>query len=143
MKRSALTPLVILALGTGTPPAAAQDAGMQDVMNLPRPIEALDNVWIEELTMMEVRDALAEGKNTVLILTGGIEENGPYLTTGSQRYLYRIEGDRAAKIAVTFGQVEGNVVEVLTGVQAGDLIIVSGYQNFIEHDIVVLEGSDG
>ena len=40
------------------------------------------------------------------------------------------------------------MVEVLTGVDAGDLVIVSGYQNFIEHDLViiepvVLEGSDG
>ena len=97
MKRSALTPLVILTLGAGTPPAAAQDAGMQDVMNLPRPIEALDNVWIEELTMMEVRDALAEGKNTVLILTGGIEENGPYLTTGKHNHVLRVMGESIAR----------------------------------------------
>ena len=92
---------------------------------------------------------LLSGATAVGVLEVGVTEDalllprGPYLTTGSQRYLYRVEGDRAAKISVTFGQVEGNVVEVLTGVEAGDLIIVSGYQNFIEHDILVLEGSDG
>lgn len=90
---------------------------------------------------------LLSGATAVGVMEVGVTEGalllprGPYLTTGSQRYLYRIDGDRAAKIAVTFGQVEGNLVEVLTGVEAGDRIIVSGYQNFIEHDIVVIGGS--
>ena len=92
---------------------------------------------------------LLSGATAVGVMEVGVTEGalllprGPYLTTGSQRYLYRIEGDRAVKIAVTFGQVEGNLVQVVTGVEAGDLIIVSGYQNFIEHDIVVIGGSDG
>ena len=51
----------------------AQESPAKDMMTFARPIEALDNVWIEELTMLEVRDALEEGKTTALILTGGIE----------------------------------------------------------------------
>ncbi len=50
-------------------------------------IEALDSVWIEELTWHEVRDALAAGKTTALIGTGGIEPNGPYLATGKHNYV--------------------------------------------------------
>ena len=49
---------------------------------MPRPIDMHDSVWIEDLTMLEVRDLIKAGKTTALILTGGIEENGPYLTTG-------------------------------------------------------------
>jgi len=30
-------------------------------------------VWIEDLTMLEVRDLIKGGKTTALILTGGIE----------------------------------------------------------------------
>ncbi len=97
MERSWLIPLLILVFGVGSTPAAAQEAVMQDVMNLPRPIEALDNVWIEELTMMEVRDALADGKTTALILTGGIEENGPYLTTGKHNHVLRVMGESIAR----------------------------------------------
>ncbi len=97
MKRSCLAPLLILAFGVGSTPAAAQAPVLQDVMNLPRPIEALDNVWIEELTMMEVRDALADGKTTALILTGGIEENGPYLTTGKHNHVLRVMGESIAR----------------------------------------------
>lgn len=94
-------------------------------------------------------EPLLSGATAVGVLEVGVTESalllprGPYLTTGGQRYLYHIDGDRAVKIAVTFGQIAGNVVQVVTGVEAGHLIIVSGYQNFIEHDIVVLEGSDG
>ena len=75
--------LALIALGTAARPALAQDE-MKDMSTFPRPIEMADNVWIEELTMPEVRDLLASGTNTVLILTGGIEENGPYLTTDQQ-----------------------------------------------------------
>ena len=41
-----------------------------------RPIEPLDSVFIEELTWMEVRDALKAGKTTVIIPTGGVEQIG-------------------------------------------------------------------
>ena len=53
----------------------------------PRPVEALDSIWIEELTWHEVRDAIAAGKTTALIGTGGIEPNGPYLATGKHNYV--------------------------------------------------------
>ncbi len=96
MKRSScVAPLLVLAFNGGSTSATAQE--LQDVANMPRPIEALDNVWIEELTMMEVRDALAEGKTTALILTGGIEENGPYLTTGKHNHVLRVMGESIAR----------------------------------------------
>ncbi|HEX5105044.1 MAG TPA: creatininase family protein [Pirellulaceae bacterium] len=54
-----------------------------------RPIEAVDNVFIEDLTWMEVRDALRAGKTTVLVPTGGVEQNGPYLVTGKHNVVLR------------------------------------------------------
>ena len=38
-----------------------------------RPIDARDSVFIEELTWMEVRDALKAGKDTVIVATGGVD----------------------------------------------------------------------
>ncbi len=96
-KLAMVVPLWILTFSGGSNAATAQDGALQDVQNMPRPIEALDNVWIEELTMMEVRDALAEGKTTALILTGGIEENGPYLTTGKHNHVLRVMGESIAR----------------------------------------------
>lgn len=66
-------------------PAAAQrgrGGGLEEEMREPRPIAALESVWMEELTWMEVRDAIAGGKTTAIVATGGIEQNGPYLQTG-------------------------------------------------------------
>ncbi len=62
-----------------------------------RPIEMHDSVWIEDLTMMEVRDLIKAGKTTAVIMTGGIEENGPYLTTGKHNNVLRVMGDPIAR----------------------------------------------
>jgi len=64
---------------------------------MPRPIEMRDTLWIEDLTMLEVRDLIKAGKTTALILTGGIEENGPYLTTGKHNNVLRAMGDPIAR----------------------------------------------
>ncbi len=77
--------------------AAAQNASLKDMNTFPRPIPIVDNVWIEELTMLEVRDLLADGVTTALILAGGIEENGPYLTTGKHNHVLRVMGDAIAR----------------------------------------------
>jgi HlyD family secretion protein len=67
---------------------------------------------------------------------------GPYLTTGSQKYLYVVEGDTAIKREVSFGTVQGNDIEILRGVEAGEEVVVSGYQNYIEYKEIKLEEKD-
>ena len=57
--------------------------------NTPRPIAAVDSVFIEDLTWMEVRDAMRAGKNTVIVATGGLEQNGPYLVAGKHNVVLR------------------------------------------------------
>ncbi len=92
----ALSALVV-ATGMAVAPAAAQQQERHDMTTYERPIEMADNVWIEELTALEVRDLLAGGTNTALILVGGIEENGPYLTTGKHNHVLRVMGDAIAR----------------------------------------------
>jgi creatinine amidohydrolase/Fe(II)-dependent formamide hydrolase-like protein len=62
-----------------------------------RPIEAADTLFIEEMTWMEVRDALKAGKRNVLVSTGGVEQNGPYLATGKHNYILRATTDAIAR----------------------------------------------
>jgi creatinine amidohydrolase/Fe(II)-dependent formamide hydrolase-like protein len=57
--------------------------------NSTRPIAAVDSVFIEDLTWMEVRDAMKAGKDTVIVATGGVEQNGPYLVTGKHNVVLR------------------------------------------------------
>jgi len=67
----------------------ARPTALGPAPDAPRPIAALDTVFIEEMTWMEVRDAMKAGKTTVLVATGGVEQNGPYLATGKHDYVLR------------------------------------------------------
>lgn len=62
-----------------------------------RPISARESVFIEELTWMEVRDALRTGKTTVIVPTGGVEQNGPYLATGKHNIVLRATTEAIAR----------------------------------------------
>lgn len=53
------------------------------------PIEKSKSLFTEELTWMEVRDAVKEGKTTIIIATGGVEQNGVYLATGKHNYVLK------------------------------------------------------
>ena len=63
----------------------------------PRPIDMLDTVWIEELSWMEVRDAIAAGKTTAIIGSGGLEQNGPYSPTGKHNYVLQTTTEAIAR----------------------------------------------
>ena len=81
MKRvAAITAFVALTVTS----AALQTPSPQEA---PRPIEAGTSLWTEELTWMEVRDAVRAGNTTVLIGTGGVEQNGPYLAGGKHNFV--------------------------------------------------------
>jgi creatinine amidohydrolase/Fe(II)-dependent formamide hydrolase-like protein len=57
--------------------------------NAPRPIDALDSVWIEEQSWMETRDAIRAGKTIAIVGSGGNEQNGPYEPNGKHNYVLR------------------------------------------------------
>lgn len=63
----------------------------------PNPLPAAQTVFIEEMTWMDVRDALAAGKTTAIITTGGIEPNGPWLVTGKHNYVNRANCEAIAR----------------------------------------------
>ena len=76
---------------------AAARAAHERAAALPRPIPARDSVWIEELTYLEVRDAIKAGKTTALVIAGSTEQNGPYLAGGKHQYAIRLVGDAIAR----------------------------------------------
>jgi creatinine amidohydrolase/Fe(II)-dependent formamide hydrolase-like protein len=93
---------------------------LQDA-NESRPIAAVDNVFLEELTWMEVRDAIASGKTTVLVATGGIEQNGPYVVTGKHNVVLRATTEAIARklgnalVAPIIGLVPEGAIEPPSG----------------------------
>mgnify|MGYP000082464893 FL=1 len=72
-------------------------ANVYNCADAPNPLPAPDTVWLEEMTWMDVRDALAAGKTTAIIPTGGIEPNGPWLVTGKHNYVLRANCDAIAR----------------------------------------------
>jgi creatinine amidohydrolase len=93
MSRTSIFFLTLLAGGL----FAAQPTALSPSPQVPRPIAGIDTVWVEEMTWMEVRDALKAGKSTVIVPTGGVEQNGPYLATGKHDYILRGTADAIAR----------------------------------------------
>jgi creatinine amidohydrolase len=89
-------PLALLGAQAPSRPGSPPNAGVRD-FEMPRPIDAHNSVWIEELTWLEVRDAIRAGKTTVIIPTGGVEQNGPYLATGKHNIILRATADAIAR----------------------------------------------
>ena len=97
-----LTLLTVLALSD---PAVAQQPrqvrpgsdGVHTDPELRRPIPMHHSVWIEDLTWMEVRDKIRGGMTTAIIPTGGIEQNGPFLTTDKHNVIMEATGEAIAK----------------------------------------------
>lgn len=67
-------------------------------ITMDRPIAMPDNVWMSELTILEMRDLVRTyGYRTALIMNGTMEANGPYLTTGKHNHVLRVTGDAIAR----------------------------------------------
>jgi creatinine amidohydrolase/Fe(II)-dependent formamide hydrolase-like protein len=63
-----------------------------------RPVAMPDNLWMSELTILEMRDLLqVYGYRTAIIMNGTMEANGPYLTTGKHNHVLRVMGDAIAR----------------------------------------------
>lgn len=83
--------LIVLGGWCLAPGSLAQD------LQAPRPIAALDSVFLETLTWMEVRDAIKAGKTTVIVGTGGLEPNGPYVALGKHNYVLQATMEAIAR----------------------------------------------
>jgi len=76
--------------------AALPDPVRPDPETVP-PIAAGQSLFIEDLTWMEIRDAMRAGKQTAIVATGGVEQNGPYLVTGKHNIVLRATTEAIAR----------------------------------------------
>lgn len=96
---------VATALSAQTPPAQGErsmgggrcNQNAYNCPEAPNPLPATSSVWIEEMTWMDVRDAIKAGKTTVIIPTGGVEPNGPWLVTGKHNYVLHTNCEAIAR----------------------------------------------
>ena len=78
-------------------PSAPARGNPYNCPDTPNPLPKVDTVWLEEMTWMDVRDAMKAGKTTVIISTGGMEPNGPWLALGKHNYVLRANCDAIAR----------------------------------------------
>jgi creatinine amidohydrolase/Fe(II)-dependent formamide hydrolase-like protein len=84
-----------------------------------------DTVFIEELTWTEVRDAIKGGKTTVILPTGGTEQNGPHMVLGKHNFIIKYTSEQIARRL-------GNalVAPVVAYVPEGNLDPPSGHMRY-------------
>lgn len=108
MRRTALLAIALLATAAGAqqqqrpqgPPSMGGGQCAQNPYNCPaaaNPLPAATTVWLEEMTWMDVRDAVKAGKTTIIIPTGGVEPNGPWLVTGKHNYVLHTNCEAIAR----------------------------------------------
>jgi creatinine amidohydrolase len=102
----AITCLVVLA------PIAARAAGP-------------DTVFLEDLTWTEVRDAIRDGKTTIIIPAGGTEQNGPHMALGKHNARVRILSERIAR-----GLGDALVAPVIAYVPEGAIAPPTGHMRY-------------
>lgn len=92
-----------------------------------RPLTApLPNtLYMPEMTWIEVRSALDRGYTTVIVPTGGIEQNGPHMILGKHDYIVRYTAER---IATQLGRAL--VAPVVSFVPEGDYEPPTGNMRF-------------
>ena len=107
-KTAALSGVLVLAAGlafaqSGQKPDPRSAGGGECAKNAyncrdtANPLPKVDTVWLEEMTWMDVRDAMNAGKKTIIISTGGIEPNGPWLALGKHNYVLKVNCDAIAR----------------------------------------------
>jgi creatinine amidohydrolase len=117
MKKTALLALsIVLASGTFAaaqqPAAAGAPAQPQRQRPAPDPrsmgggdcrenpyncMPPTNSVWLEEMTWIDVRDALKAGKTNIIVPTGGMEPNGVWLVTGKHNYVLHANCEAIAR----------------------------------------------
>jgi len=89
--------------GRGAPPDPRNRGGgncsanAYNCVDAVNPVPTPNTVWMEEMTWMDVRDAIKAGKTTAIIATGGMEPNGPWIATGKHNYVLQSNCEAIAR----------------------------------------------
>jgi creatinine amidohydrolase/Fe(II)-dependent formamide hydrolase-like protein len=117
----------------GAAGAAGQAAQRAAAANKPRTIEGINTVWLEELTQPEFRDMLKDGYTTVLIMTGGVENNDGNLQMNKHNINIKLLGEMMARkmgktlVAPLVTLEPGNVGPNIQSGRAGPMLSQATY----------------
>ena len=78
---------------------------------------------------------LGASENAIMIPRGSFFQK----TGGKWVYVINNEGTKAVKREIRIGRQNPQYYEVLEGLQPGEKIIISGYDNYGENDVLILQ----
>jgi creatinine amidohydrolase len=119
------SPLLLLAALWVVMPGAKPTSATAQELDAPRPIAGTNTVLLEEMTWMEVRDALADGMTTIIVGTGGVEQNGPYVAAGKHNFVLS-----ATTVAIAHELGNALVAPIVKFVPEGAIDPPSGHMRY-------------
>lgn len=112
-------------LGGVAPLSVTTAAEQLPELNETNPLPTTTSVQLEELTWMEVRDRVRNGYRRVIVPTGGIEQNGPFVGLNKHDLIVKEVARRAANL------VPGTLVApVVSFVPEGNISPPSGHMRY-------------
>ena len=81
---------------------------------------------------VQARILIEQRPDTLLV------ERGPFADVGGGRFAFRVEGDRLVRVPVQLGALAAGQVEVLSGLEPGQRIVISDTSEFADQDEVYL-----
>ncbi|MGQ8364354.1 efflux RND transporter periplasmic adaptor subunit [Glaciecola sp. 1036] len=90
-----------------------------------------DLTMLRQNQQVTARVLLDNKSNVLKVKRGSFMQSGGFIA-------YKLEGNIAHKVDIEVGAKSMREVEILTGLQANDQIIISNYQEFIDADTVLL-----
>ena len=88
-------------------------------------VGGVDTVFLEEMTAGEIAAAIRVGFTSVIVATGGLEQNGPNVATGKHNYVLRVTADAIAR---KHGKTL--VSSIVQFVPEGEINPPTGHMNF-------------
>lgn len=136
---------VLITFGTGTYPGCVRRIGTTASSGS----DSYSSTVKVEIEFLEIPERVVPGASAGVEIFTGVRKNtlrlprGPYLVSGEELYVYRIEDGRAVRTQVAYGVITSTDVEVLRGLVEGDLVITSGYRDFIDFPEIDLDPEGG
>lgn len=88
-------------------------------------VGGVDTVFLEEMTAGEIAAAIRDGFTSVIVATGGLEQNGPNVATGKHNFVLRVTSNAIAR---KHGKTL--VSSIVQFVPEGEINPPTGHMNF-------------